>query len=54
MSFCQFLECQVPYWKLSSDGSETAAYSSFVHQKLNLTQMKQEFKYLCVQCHGQP
>jgi len=35
-----------PYWKLSGNGSETAAYSSFVHKKPNLTQMKQAFKYL--------
>ena len=43
-----------PFWKLSSDGSESAAYSSFVHKKPNLTQMKQEFKYLRAQWHGQP
>jgi len=50
-SFSQFLECQAPlhkrkppYRKLSSDRSESAAYSSFVHKKPNLTQMKQEFK----------
>ena len=43
-----------PYWKLSSDGSEAAAYSSFVHKKPNLNQMKQEFKYLRAQWHGQP
>jgi len=60
-SFYQLLECQVPphkrkapYWKLPSDGSETAAYSSFVHKKPNLTQMKQQFKYLRAQWHGQP
>ena len=41
------------YWKLSSDGSETAAYSSFVHKKPNLTQVTQEFKYLRDQWHGQ-
>jgi len=59
-SFCQFLECKAtctnakfPYWTLSSDGSETAAYSSIVHKKPNLTQMKQEFKYLREQWHGQ-
>ena len=43
-----------PYWKLSGDGSETAAYSSFVHKKPNLIQMKQEFKYLHAQWHGRP
>jgi len=43
-----------PYWKLSSDGFESAAYSSFVHKKPNLTQIKQEFKYLRVRWHGQP
>jgi len=48
------LYAKFPYWKLSSDGSETAAYSSFVHKKPNLTQMKQEFKYLREQWHGQP
>jgi len=36
------------YRKPFSDGSESAAYSSFVHKKPNLTQMKQEFKYLKV------
>jgi len=35
-----------PYRKPFSDGSESAVYSSFVHKKPNLTQMKQEFKYL--------
>jgi len=39
--------------QLSSYGSETAAYSFFVHKKPNLTQMKQEFKYLRAQWHGQ-
>ena len=34
------------YWKHSSDGSESAAYSSLVNKKPNLTQMKQEYKYL--------
>ena len=34
---------QNPLLKLSSDGSESAAYPSFVHKKPNLTQMKQEF-----------
>ena len=29
--------------QLSSDDSESAAYSTFVHKKPNLTQMKQEF-----------
>jgi len=29
-----------PYLKLSSNGSETADYSSFVHKNPNLTQMK--------------
>jgi len=60
-SFCQFLEYQdprtnakLPYWKLSSDGFGSAAYSSFVHKKTNLTQMKEEFKYLRVQWHSQP
>jgi len=43
-----------PHWKISSDGSESAAYSSFVHMKPNLTPMKQEFKYLRAQWHGQP
>jgi len=49
-SFSQFLECQAPphkrkapQLKLSSYGSESVAYSSFVHKKPNLTQMKQEF-----------
>jgi len=37
-----------PYRKPFSDGSESAAYSSFVHKKPNLTHMKQEFKYLKV------
>jgi len=58
-SFSQFFECpsaqtQTPYRKLSSDGSESAAYSSFVHKKPNLTQMKQEFKYLHAQWHAMP
>jgi len=60
-SFCQFLEYQaprtnakLPYWKLSSDGFESAAYSSFVHKKTNLTQIKQEFKYLRAQWHSHP
>ena len=35
-----------PYLKPFSDGSESAAYSSFVQKKPNLIQMKQEFKYL--------
>jgi len=43
-----------PYGKLSSDYSESAAYSSFVYMKPNLTQMKQEFIYLRAQWHGQP
>ena len=43
-----------PYWKHSSDGSEIDAYSSYVHKKPNLTPMKQEFKYLRAQWHGQP
>ena len=54
----QFLECQAPphkrkppYRKLSSDRS--VAYSSFVHKKPNLTQMKQEFKYFRAQWHAQ-
>jgi len=34
-----------PCWKLSSDSSESAAYSSFVHKKPDLTQMKEKFKY---------
>ena len=42
------------YWKLSNDGSESAAYSSFVHKQPNLIQMKQEFKYLRAQWHSQP
>ena len=45
---------KLPYWKLSSDLSESAAGSSFVHKKPNLTQIKQEIKYLRAQCHGQP
>jgi len=45
---------KAPYWKRSSDGSESAAYSSFVHKKPNLTQTKPEFKYLRAQCHDQP
>jgi len=60
-SFSQFLECQAPphkrkppYRKLSSDRSESAACSTFVHKKPNLTQMKQEFKYLRAQWHGMP
>ena len=52
-NFCQFSKCQAPYWKFSSDGFEYAAYSSFVHKKPNLTQMKQEFKYVRAQQHGQ-
>jgi len=44
---------KAPYWKHSSGGSESAAYSSFVRKKPNLTQMKQEFKYLCALWHGQ-
>ena len=35
-----------PYWKLSSDGSESAVYS-----QEDLTQMKQEVKYLRAQWH---
>jgi len=42
-----------PLSKFSSDGSEFAAYSSFVHKKSNLTQVKQEFKYLRAQWHDQ-
>jgi len=45
---------KLPYWNLSTDGSESAAYSSFVHKKPNLTQMKKEFKYLRAQWQGQP
>jgi len=47
-------ERKAPYWKLSSDGSESAAYSAFVHKKPNLAQMKQKFKYLHAQWHGNP
>ena len=47
-------QMQTSYRKLSSDRSESAAYSSFVHKKPNLTQMKQEFKYLRAQWHGMP
>jgi len=47
-------KAKLPYWKLSSDGFESAAYLSFVHKKTNLTQMKQEFKYLRAQWHSQP
>jgi len=43
-----------PYWKLSSDGSESADDSSFVYKKPNLTQMKQEFKYLREQWQRPP
>jgi len=43
---------KAPYWKLCSDGSEPATYSSFAHKKPNLTQMKQE--YLRAKWHGQP
>jgi len=39
-------------WK-PSNGSESAAYSSSVHKKPNLAQMKQEFKYLRAQWHSQ-
>jgi len=39
--------------KLSSDDFEYAVYSSFVHKKPDLTQMKQDFKYLHPQWHGQ-
>jgi len=60
-SFSQFLECQAhahkrkpPYRKLSSDRSESAAYSFFVHKKPNLTHTKQEFKCLRAQWHGMP
>jgi len=42
-----------PLFKFSSAGSEFATYSSFVHKKPNLTQMKQEFKYLRAQWHDQ-
>jgi len=47
-------QTQSPLFKFSfsSYGSE-AAYSSFVHKKPNLTQMKQEFKYLREQWHDQ-
>ena len=45
---------KAPLLKLSNDGSESAVYSSFVHKKLNLAQMKQEFQYLRAQWHGQP
>ena len=44
---------KAPLFKFSSDGSESAAYSSFVHKKPNLTQMKQEFKCLRAQWHDQ-
>ena len=40
-------------WK-PSNGSESAAYSSSVHKKPNLAQMKQEFKYLRAQWQSQP
>ena len=53
VELCQFIECQAHLLKISSDGSESAA-SSFAHKKPNLTQMKQEFKYLHEQWHGQP
>jgi len=39
-------QAQSPYWKFSSDGSESAVYS-----QEDLTQMKQEFKYLRAQWH---
>jgi len=39
--------------KLCSNGSEPAAYSSFANKKPNLTQMKQEFKYLRAHWHDQ-
>ena len=44
---------KAPLVKLSSSGSESAAYSSFVHKKPNHTQMKQEFKYLRAHWHDQ-
>jgi len=64
VEICQFSERQFsesstpaqtqnPLFKHSSDGSEFAAYSSFVYKKPNLTQMKQEFKYLRAQWHDQ-
>jgi len=37
---------KAPYWKLSSDGSESAVYS-----QEDLTQMKQKLKYLRAQWH---
>ena len=43
---------KAPYYKLSGDGSESVIYSSSVHKKLNLTQMKQQFKCLRTQWHG--
>jgi len=60
MAFWQFLECSAPgtnakppLLKLSSNGSESPAYSSFAHKKRNLTHTKQEFKYLRAQWHDQ-
>jgi len=51
VEFFQFLECQsprtnanTPFWKLSSEDSESAVYS-----QEDLTQMKQELKYLRAQ-----
>jgi len=37
-----------PYWKLSSDGSESAV---LFYSQEDLTQMKQELKYLRAQWH---
>jgi len=44
---------KAPLLKTFCDGSESAAYSSFVHKKPNLTQMKKEFKYLRAQWQSQ-
>jgi len=48
-----FENVKPPYRKHYSDSSECAPYSSFVLKKPNLTQMKQEFKYLRAQWHSQ-
>jgi len=44
---------KAPLLKTFRCGSETAVYSSFVHKKPDLTQMKQQFIYLRAQWHGQ-
>ena len=53
-SFCQFLECQSPRTNAKPPTENflaTVLSLLFIHKKPNLTQMKQELKYLRAQWH---